>query len=1038
MAEFRGLSPFQLPSAEIDRLLVRGERDELLRSYFGDEEYAELRDLARRASLRLRRGGPRVLILPGILGSTLGIRKARRDDLIWFDPLSIVGGAASKLALGTNGARVEPFDVIALLYTRLKWRLRWFGFEADYWPYDWRKGIDELGRELKKVCDKLGEVHLVAHSMGGLVARAAVAQGAASIQRVVMLGTPNAGSFVPVQVFRATSTSLRQVAALDLRHTSEQLVNSVFTTFPSLYQMLPFADHFQTLDLYSQSGWPKVPADLKPPRRALLERAVKVQRGLAEPDPSRFHLVAGYGQPTVVGMRRSEAPGDGEFLYEQSDRGDGTVPLDFAALPGMSVRYVEETHNGLPRNGRVAEAVSDLLRTGMTDGLSDSVPPLRRAVERVAESQLRAQPVFDGREGHAVTEREQRETVLALLSPVPLERAEVREGPAGEVAGRPGAAGLEAAPAAPRFDRIVVGRQRMHRLDLDLVNGSITDVDARAAVLGVFQNVKPSGPAEAFNERLGNVVDELVARRMFTAGLGEVFILPTGTHLVRPETVLFAGLGPFDAFTGEAQQVVAGNVLRTLVRAGVDEFVTVLFGGNSAEPPGVSLENLVRGFIEALLEADPQHRFRRIALCEKNAERYAAMKQRLYELAGTPLFEQVELTIDELPPPPPSAAPVPPRAAPRRWPEQDPVYLTVRWEALEDPAGEEVALRSSLLTAGNKATVISTLRQFSLAELKRLLARLPRLPSSKVAEFGQLLAERVLHPDMRDVLARDEFRERHLILAHDAESSRIPWEIVNFGDVREPRFPVVEAGVTRKYMADNMSIAKWLERRRTDATLEVLLIVNPTEDLAGAEEEGREIRKALRDLPTVRVTELSGPKADRRTLLRQFRSGRYDVVHYAGHAHFNSRSPELSGIRCAGGEVLSGADLRDIGNLPSLVFFNACESARIRAARAEGNEEEAERGEEREVDERARESAGFAEAFLRGGVANFIGTYWEVGDEAASTMATEFYRQVIDGQPMGQALLEARRAVQGGGRSKDWADYMVYGDPGFVLKIRSR
>ena len=54
------------------------------------------------------------------------------------------------------------------------------------------------------------------------------------------------------------------------------------------------------------------------------------------------------------------------------------------------------------------------------------------------------------------------------------------------------------------------------------------------------------------------------------------------------------------------------------------------------------------------------------------------------------------------------------------------------------------------------------------------------------------------------------------------------------------------------------------------------------------------------------------------------------MVHYAGHAEFDESHPEHSGIRCYGSQVLSGADLAGLGNLPALVFFNACESGRVR------------------------------------------------------------------------------------------------------------
>jgi CHAT domain-containing protein len=77
-----------------------------------------------------------------------------------------------------------------------------------------------------------------------------------------------------------------------------------------------------------------------------------------------------------------------------------------------------------------------------------------------------------------------------------------------------------------------------------------------------------------------------------------------------------------------------------------------------------------------------------------------------------------------------------------------------------------------------------------------------------------------------------------------------------------------------------------------------------------------------------------------------------------------------------------------------------------------------------------RRSSSLAEAFLDGGVANFIGTHWPVGDDAALAFSTAFYQQLLDGRPLGSAMLAARRRVFEFG-SIDWADYVHYGNPAF-------
>jgi CHAT domain-containing protein len=164
------------------------------------------------------------------------------------------------------------------------------------------------------------------------------------------------------------------------------------------------------------------------------------------------------------------------------------------------------------------------------------------------------------------------------------------------------------------------------------------------------------------------------------------------------------------------------------------------------------------------------------------------------------------------------------------------------------------------------------------------------------------------------------------------------------------------------------------------------------------------------------------------------KSDNFDVIHYAGHAYFDPTMPSKSGILCAGKEVLSGADLAGIGSLPSLVFFNACESARVRHRRAVKTKAERAAAQKRTIN-RVQESVSFAEAFLRGGIANYVGTYWPVGDTPATTFGETFYQQILAGETVGSAVMSGRKKIEAKG-SADWADYILYGDPDFVLKSR--
>jgi pimeloyl-ACP methyl ester carboxylesterase len=1002
--EDNGLRAYSYSAQQIETLLATGEDAERLKAYFGDERYRELRELALEAQVNERRvrGGPRVLILPGIMGSTLGTRGAIFDDVIWFDPLDITRGNLMDLALSHGPGKLTSLDAFPLVYTGLRLRLRNDGYDADYHPYDWRMSIADLGAALLKrlKSEPADEIFLVAHSMGGLVARAAIALRAPKIKRLIMLGTPNHGAFAPVQAIRAVYSVVKQVAALDTRHSAEELSEKVFTTFPGLYQMLPTRDQFSSVDLYDAANWPRRGPQ---PRQPLLDQVRPVQESLAKAD-ERFFLIAGVDQETTVGLRFEED----EFVYDNSMEGDGTVPLASARLDGAQTYYVAESHGSLPNNRAVARAVSEILATGSTAEFAQEWLPRRRGVTRSVRDTELKRPPYEGRKGKELTHNEIRHLLDDVASPD-------ARGDAAPTA-IPPAATAPATGYAQEFNQVVVGRRRQQRIDIQLAFGSITEVDSRACVLGIFRDVAPSGAALALDERLRGAIKDFTVRRMFSGNAGEIFVLPTGRHPVPADFLLFVGLGHFDRLTPEVLQIAAENVIRACIRTNVEEFATVLFGAASGSATASVLQNLLAGFLRGLEDADRNHSFRRITICEFDRERYGEIKQHLLSLASTRLFEDVEVTLTEVSLPPPLM----PADARGAAPGPQPAYLIVRQEVMTD---RTVHYLSSVLTAGAKATVITDTKKVDGEKLDRHLRVIESQQFNLQAldGFGEQLAKLILAERVMSVLP--SVRNLHLVIVHDAPASRIPWETLRI----DGWFPAADGGLSRRYVAENLSVAKWLEQRQKSPILNLLLVVNPTLDLAGAEREGKRIRELFGTHPSVKIDELNGAAATRPALLAKLKSGDYDVIHYAGHAFFNAANPASSGILCHGKQVLSGADLASIGNLPSLVFFNACEAGRIRR----GTDM---RKKELGVEKRLDRTVGLAEAFLRGGVANYLGTYWPVGDEAAECFAETFYGELLNKKSIGEALLAGRAKVRNEAKSVDWADYIHYGSHDFVLK----
>jgi pimeloyl-ACP methyl ester carboxylesterase len=376
----------RLSEQQIIDLLASGQESAAFQAYFGEDEYAELRKLARRVVKLKRPTKARVYLLPGMMGSTLakktgGDRKGQHS--VWFNPEAIESGEMLSMALPEKSG-LHALGVILPGYLKLKLHLMIAGFDVVFHPFDWRKSVIESGNILSRRIARDGakKVCIVAHSMGGLVARAALAKDTKHrIARIVQLGTPNFGSFVIVQALRAVYPTVRKVAALDPKHTTEQLVRHVFRTLPGLYEMLPAPEHSKDLDLQQIDNWP---TDLLGPDATLLGCAASARSKLRIARAGCFHIV-GVNQETVVQVRKTRKG----FEYGISLEGDGTVPKALAEWPGAQTHYAQERHGNLTNNDAICKAVIDLLTQGRTRRLPQKFADERKILRWVSDAQLR-------------------------------------------------------------------------------------------------------------------------------------------------------------------------------------------------------------------------------------------------------------------------------------------------------------------------------------------------------------------------------------------------------------------------------------------------------------------------------------------------------------------------------------------------------------------------------------------------------------------------------------------------------------------------
>jgi pimeloyl-ACP methyl ester carboxylesterase len=405
---------FAFSDVEMEHLLVTGAHRRELVGYFGADEYRDLARLARQAA-RTPNNEPElhVIVVPGIMGSQLGLTRTPPlpNDVLWVDPIDISIGRLASLRL-PRAAPIVSLGVVLYSYLRLKLQLRAAGLSVSFHDYDWRLGVDELGRAFAERLRKESAPRLaiVAHSMGGLVSRAAVVlPGAERVERVLLLGSPNFGSFATIQALRGTYAVVRKIARLTNDASAEALAGQVFNTFPSLYHMLPSGRCSNGTDLFDSNAWPQSGPR---PDEQLLEHARAVQSTLAQAD-SRFACIVGIGQETVTGVQRR---GD-DFVYTITRHGDGTVPVISAALPGVPTHYAQVAHSDLTRDRLIAAAVVDLLRKGVTRKLPTRWASSSVAEARITDTQLRRTDA--GKVDWTALEPEERRVFLQNLNEPP-------------------------------------------------------------------------------------------------------------------------------------------------------------------------------------------------------------------------------------------------------------------------------------------------------------------------------------------------------------------------------------------------------------------------------------------------------------------------------------------------------------------------------------------------------------------------------------------------------------------------------------------
>jgi pimeloyl-ACP methyl ester carboxylesterase len=342
-------------------------------------------------------------LIPGIMGSTL----ARKGAVIWpasVRQLPALYGSYKHFD-DLMADDLEALDAIRNVcirdvYGSLIVALQKCGFREDQKPptlyvfhYDWRKDNALAAKELADRIDGARAAHgdavrvtLVAHSMGGLVARYylesgdfAARPGLAKVARLITLATPHRGA--PLALTAALGLEKR--LWLNARQV-QTLAND--DRFASVYQLLPPRDQpfvwrssaegqYDPIDIYDDAVAGRLGLNRKNLAGALaFHKKLDVT---TKPAHVRYFAFAGTAHVTVNAVTLlTKGAGFEPRKIDPERSGDQTVPIWSALLPGLQGLPVggSHAHDVIFRDGNLRRTLGVLFgKPGVLAGEEEEV-----------------------------------------------------------------------------------------------------------------------------------------------------------------------------------------------------------------------------------------------------------------------------------------------------------------------------------------------------------------------------------------------------------------------------------------------------------------------------------------------------------------------------------------------------------------------------------------------------------------------------------------------------------------------------------------
>lgn len=947
-----------------------------------------------------------VILLPGIMGSTL----SHNSDKQWVEMREIKKGGLVK-NLKINATNVAADGVIKKYYDDFVKHLS-KEYDVVTFPYDWRKSLKDAAKNFEKVLKHTlkypgRDVHIIAHSMGGLVVRQLLMDHASlwqsfksnSDNKFVMLGTPWLGSHLIMEVLTGHSRRVKQLAFIDFKNDREDLVK-LFWKYPGVLELLPLDEK---LDFEQIKFWDliKKGADigLLPDPKSNENELIRFKdykkdvntflETLTEDDFKNVYYICGKADKTIFDHRLKKHHFSKYKILEYlaTSHGDGSVTWETGIpkkLNTANLYYCNTTHGDLANEPYIFEAISEILIDEKTAKLSTQ-QPVHRGGEIITQINEFAQPAMD---------------IDGVIDSL--------------------------------FGNEKVTEPVVEEVKVTVINGDL-NTSSYPVMVGHFNKDIIFSAEKALDDYLENRLSQRQDIGYYPGRIGEsevFFNLQTS-----PNGAIVCGLGSTNKLT---PYLLSKTVEMATLKYAMFMRDNYTLPKAKKFAKGISFILIGIGYGKLSIEAS----IRGILIGISNANNYIKDTgeglQLIKEVEFVNYYESItslaywsicrimnsdhRLAIDLEP------GVIKKQGAKKKQllnDGQEDWWHDFEINVIKEPFNEENpyyrprTIGFDYNSSGGYASVQKEQVYISMDDINILLEQMAS-NSTWDKRLSKALFELLIPNEFKDILRN----QNNVLIKLDKEAAKIPWEM--FYDYASDETPIsVNSGFVRQLLTDeNDNLTK-----TSISNNNVLVIGDPIYEndnlpqLPAAEEEGRRLSDKMTANGYLVDSIIKGSTA---AIMQELFTGRYKILHFAGHGIYAPEKKQV-GIAIGNGICIDAAKIKQLGYVPEFVFVNCCFSGVIN------------RDDDIYSRNRYRLAANVGTQLIEMGVKAIVISGWAVDDGAAKTFSDTFYEKMFEGYRFGQAVQVARMACyQNHGSTNTWGAYQCYGSQFYQFKDNSR